>query len=210
MIRNSHIFHLGQPLSFDGKRNGAAIKCAMLMLLAVLLAASPLPVSAATPDPVLEWIGIMNTTVIAGGCHCGREQSTGEQPRGCLGVVISIRCCQRHRPTIPAAACETGCAASRFAACSSDSSGLRDSRKPISGLERSARHSAKCIARGTRVDRKCSIHCWGSCLGTDCCERYLDVEVDRRKRAPAAAIRRRARHRRGTGCRRRLASDPAA
>jgi len=37
------------------------------MLLAILLAASPLQVAAATPDPVLEWIGVMNTTVIAGG-----------------------------------------------------------------------------------------------------------------------------------------------
>src|SRR5271168_583749 len=67
MIRNTHTFHLGHPLSFDGRRNGAAIKCAMLMLLVILLAASPMQVTAATPDPVLEWIGIMNTTVIAGG-----------------------------------------------------------------------------------------------------------------------------------------------
>jgi PAP2 superfamily protein len=37
------------------------------MLILALLAASPLPVSAATPDPVLEWIDVMNTTVIAGG-----------------------------------------------------------------------------------------------------------------------------------------------
>lgn len=67
MIRNTRTFHLGHPLSFAGRRNGAAIKCAMLMLLAILFAASPLQVAAATPDPVLEWIGIMNTTVIAGG-----------------------------------------------------------------------------------------------------------------------------------------------
>jgi len=39
----------------------------MLMLILALLAASPLPVSSATPDPVLEWIDVMNTTVIAGG-----------------------------------------------------------------------------------------------------------------------------------------------
>jgi hypothetical protein len=39
----------------------------MLMLTAVLLAASPLPVSATTPDPVLEWIDVMNTTVLAAG-----------------------------------------------------------------------------------------------------------------------------------------------
>jgi hypothetical protein len=39
----------------------------MLLLIAALLAISPLPMSAATPDPVLEWIGVMNTTVLAAG-----------------------------------------------------------------------------------------------------------------------------------------------
>jgi hypothetical protein len=37
------------------------------MLAVALLAVSPLPVSAATPDPVLEWIGVMNTTVLTAG-----------------------------------------------------------------------------------------------------------------------------------------------
>jgi len=37
------------------------------MLIAALVATSPLPMSAATPDPVLEWIGVMNTTVLAAG-----------------------------------------------------------------------------------------------------------------------------------------------
>jgi hypothetical protein len=37
------------------------------MLIVTLLAASPQPVSAATPDPVLEWIGVMNTTVLTAG-----------------------------------------------------------------------------------------------------------------------------------------------
>jgi len=35
--------------------------------LAALLAVGAAPVSAASPDPVLQWIGIMNDTVIAGG-----------------------------------------------------------------------------------------------------------------------------------------------
>jgi hypothetical protein len=39
----------------------------MLMLIVALLAVSPLPVSAATPDPVLEWIGVMNSTVLTAG-----------------------------------------------------------------------------------------------------------------------------------------------
>jgi hypothetical protein len=37
------------------------------MLVLAFLAASPQLVSATTQDPVLEWIGVMNTTVIAGG-----------------------------------------------------------------------------------------------------------------------------------------------
>jgi hypothetical protein len=37
------------------------------IMLAVLLAVSGKPAAASSPDPVLEWIGIMNETVIAGG-----------------------------------------------------------------------------------------------------------------------------------------------
>jgi hypothetical protein len=37
------------------------------LLMAALFAVSPLQVSAATPDPVLEWIGVMNTTVLTAG-----------------------------------------------------------------------------------------------------------------------------------------------
>jgi len=46
---------------------GAIIRSAMLLLIAALLATSSLTVSAATPDPVLEWIGVMNTTVLSAG-----------------------------------------------------------------------------------------------------------------------------------------------
>lgn len=42
----------------------ATVRSAVLLVIAALLAASPLPVSGATPDPVLEWIGVMNTTVL--------------------------------------------------------------------------------------------------------------------------------------------------
>jgi hypothetical protein len=55
--------------SFCWRGAGATIWSAMLLLIVALLAASPFPMSAATPDPVLEWIGIMNTTVIAGGTN---------------------------------------------------------------------------------------------------------------------------------------------
>ena len=46
---------------------GATVRGAVMLLIAGLLAASPLPVSGATPDPVLEWIGVMNTTVLTAG-----------------------------------------------------------------------------------------------------------------------------------------------
>src|SRR6266403_3934243 len=45
---------------------GATARSAMLVLIVALLV-SPLPVSAATPDPVLEWIDVMNTTVLTAG-----------------------------------------------------------------------------------------------------------------------------------------------
>jgi hypothetical protein len=47
--------------------NAGVMRGTILMLFATLLAVSPLPVSAGTPDPVLEWIGVMNTTVLAAG-----------------------------------------------------------------------------------------------------------------------------------------------
>src|ERR1700730_129957 len=54
-------------LLFCRQGAGATIRSALLLLIAALLAASPLPVSAATPDPVLEWIGVMNTAVLTAG-----------------------------------------------------------------------------------------------------------------------------------------------
>jgi PAP2 superfamily len=46
---------------------GATIRSATLMLIVAVVAATPLVMSAATPDPVLQWIDVMNTTVLAGG-----------------------------------------------------------------------------------------------------------------------------------------------
>jgi hypothetical protein len=54
-------------LLFCRQGAGATVRSALLLLIAALLAASPLPVSAATPDPVLEWIGVMNTAVLTAG-----------------------------------------------------------------------------------------------------------------------------------------------
>jgi hypothetical protein len=69
MIRNIHRFNLGSLLLLGRRPVGTIIQSAMLMLLAVVLATNPVPMSAATPDPVLEWIGVMNTAVLAGGTN---------------------------------------------------------------------------------------------------------------------------------------------
>jgi hypothetical protein len=69
MIRKIRRSCLGLFLLLRWRSAGASIQSTMLMLIVVLLAASPVPLSAATPDPVLEWIGVMNTAVIAGGTN---------------------------------------------------------------------------------------------------------------------------------------------
>src|SRR5256886_14170307 len=67
MICNLTGLNLGLFLFVRGISAGATLRTAMRMLIVALLAASSLPVSAATPDPVLEWIDVMNTTVLAAG-----------------------------------------------------------------------------------------------------------------------------------------------
>jgi PAP2 superfamily protein len=66
-IRKIPRSNLGLLSLLGWRRASATIRGTMLVLILALLAASPLPVSSATPDPVLEWIDVMNTTVIAGG-----------------------------------------------------------------------------------------------------------------------------------------------
>ena len=41
----------------------------LLVLLTSLLTVNPATAVASTPDPVLQWIGIMNDTVLAGGTN---------------------------------------------------------------------------------------------------------------------------------------------
>ncbi|HYS22392.1 MAG TPA: vanadium-dependent haloperoxidase [Candidatus Eisenbacteria bacterium] len=67
MIREIPRSCLGLFLLLRLRGVSATIRSAMLMLIVALLATSPLPMSAATPDPVLEWIGVINNAVIAGG-----------------------------------------------------------------------------------------------------------------------------------------------
>jgi len=59
--------NVGFFLALRQRSVGAALKSAVLVLTVVLLAVGPVPVLAATPDPVLEWIDIMNTTVLTAG-----------------------------------------------------------------------------------------------------------------------------------------------
>jgi hypothetical protein len=42
---------------------------ASILLISALMAVLPVTAAAAVPDPVLEWIGVMNTTVLAGGTN---------------------------------------------------------------------------------------------------------------------------------------------
>src|ERR1700686_1369168 len=46
---------------------GAVARSVAFLLIAALFAVSPAQVSATTPDPVLEWIDVMNTTVLTAG-----------------------------------------------------------------------------------------------------------------------------------------------
>jgi len=64
---SSYSFNSGPLLLLGWRLGTTAIRSAVLILIAALLSANPLPVSAATPDPVLEWIDVMNTTVLAAG-----------------------------------------------------------------------------------------------------------------------------------------------
>ncbi|HET6930607.1 MAG TPA: hypothetical protein VFI45_09830, partial [Candidatus Acidoferrum sp.] len=68
MNRNLSAFALGLFLFLRRHGAGAMIRSALLLIV-TLLAAGPLPVSAAAPDTVLEWIGIMNKTVLTGGTN---------------------------------------------------------------------------------------------------------------------------------------------
>jgi hypothetical protein len=66
-IRKSTVSNVGFVPLLGWRRASATIRSAVLVLLAVLLAATPVPVSAATPDPVLEWIDVMNAAVLTAG-----------------------------------------------------------------------------------------------------------------------------------------------
>jgi len=65
MIRNIPRSYLDTSLLLRLRSAGVTLRSAMLMLIVALLATTPLPLSAATPDQVLEWIGVMNSAVIA-------------------------------------------------------------------------------------------------------------------------------------------------
>jgi hypothetical protein len=66
-IRKSTGFPPGLFLSLCRQCASATLRVATAVLLVALLGSTPVAVSAATPDPVLEWIGVMNNAVIAGG-----------------------------------------------------------------------------------------------------------------------------------------------
>ena len=66
-IRKSTGFSPGLFLSLCRQGTSATLRVATAVLLVAVLVSTSVAVSAATPDPVLEWIGVMNNAVIAGG-----------------------------------------------------------------------------------------------------------------------------------------------
>jgi hypothetical protein len=67
MAYTTRTFYPARFSSFGARIIGVTSRVAILILSVMLLAVCPASVLAATPDAVLEWIGIMNSTVIAGG-----------------------------------------------------------------------------------------------------------------------------------------------
>ena len=59
------------------------------MLLALLVLALPRQLAAAVPDPVLEWIGIMNSTVIADKFVPASQLCAGKYAKDCTAAGIS-------------------------------------------------------------------------------------------------------------------------
>ncbi len=101
MIRKIPRSCLGLFLLLRLRGVGATIRSATLMLIVALLATSPLPLSAATPDPVLEWIDVMNTTVLAAGTPPNVTSRV-------VALVSASVFAQRHRPALPPVASKTG------------------------------------------------------------------------------------------------------
>jgi hypothetical protein len=175
------------------------------MLIVALFAANALSVSAATPDPVLEWIGIMNSTVIAGGTT-PNVTSSRVVPLVSASVFDAVNGIEpRFRPLLvrPDAPHDASRGAAAIQAAYAI---LLDLYPAQSGTLTT---QAECIARGPRVDRKSRIDRGGRRLGTNCCGRCLGLTAYRRVHACASAISWRAGHRRNTGCRGRLASHAA-
>ncbi len=66
-VRKSTKCHAGTFLSVCRQYVAGTVGIAVATLLVALLVSTPAATSAATPDPVLEWIGVMNDTVLAAG-----------------------------------------------------------------------------------------------------------------------------------------------
>src|ERR1700692_1563395 len=67
MAYTARRFYPARFSSFRAQIIGVTSRIAILMLSVALLVTAPATVLAAAPDPVLQWIAIMNTTVLAGG-----------------------------------------------------------------------------------------------------------------------------------------------
>lgn len=77
----------------------ASLKTLTLLTL-VTAAALTAQATAAVPDPVLQWIGIMNTTVITGATN-----ATADKQGSCFGVSVRFRCGEWHPSSLSITPC---------------------------------------------------------------------------------------------------------
>ncbi|HEX9234627.1 MAG TPA: hypothetical protein VF863_09450 [Candidatus Acidoferrum sp.] len=165
---------------------------AFCLLLLSSIAVSPRPVAAATPDPVLEWIGVMNNTVIAGGSNSIVTTR--------VAAMVSASVFDAVNGIDP-----------RFQSVHVKPGAPQDASRRAAAIQAAyviLLHSYPAQSAGLTAQRNASLAALALTeQGTNSCGRYLGLEADRRKRAPAATVCRRAWYRGNPGCGGRLAAN---
>src|SRR6266568_4136624 len=175
---------------------------AFCLLLLSCIAVSPRPVAAATPDPVLEWIGVMNNTVIAGGSNSIVTTRVAAMVSASVFDAVN-----GIDPRFQSVHVKPGAPqdASRRAAAIQAAYVILLHSYPAQSAGLTAQRNAS-LAALALTEQAQSISA-GVSWGTNSCGRYLGLEADRRKRAPAATVCRRAWYRGNPGCGGRLAAN---
>src|ERR1022692_2817555 len=127
--------------------------------------------------------------------HRRRYQSVSYIASGCFGIGLRLRRREWDRATLQTAPCPAQCAAARLATRSCDPGRLCDAHQSLSGTDWIAHYAARRLDRGARFRGKCQSDPRGDRLGASGGGQHLGVAIDRRVRAGASAIPRRARDR---------------